>query len=274
MDSNIEFANYSVNGGNFSDLLPTVGIETFEWAPGTNNVVIFAIDKSGNNVTANFTFYVDNTSPLVTSSNPSQDKKGVSRDSAIRITFNELMDKKSFENAISIIPFINFTINWSADNLTLIITPIGNLSNVTTYTVTINTNATDIAGNPLGTDFVLKFTTGPSEEVSIWMLFIIIVATIIVIISLAIFTARRRGKTVEEEGDEEKDEFEDVGKEEDEGISGEKEEQTKENKELPSMKGEGQEKETEKEEGKELKEGNKEVKEEPEKIKGEEKKEQ
>jgi parallel beta-helix repeat protein len=255
-DSNIEFVNYSLNGGILSDLLSTMVIETIEWAPGPNTVEVFAVDKSGNNVTANFTFYVDNTPPYVTSSSPTQDKKGVSRDSAIRITFNELMDKTSFENAISIVPYVNFKINWNSDNLTLIITPIGNLSNVTTYTVTINVNVTDIAGNPLVSDFVLKFTTGPSEEFSIWMLFIIVVAAIIVIISLIMIVTRRRKKIADADEEEEgKEEFEDVRKEEGEEISEEKKEQVKEKekevsgeREEGTLKGEEQSKEKEEEE--------------------------
>ncbi len=224
-DLNIEFANYSINGGKFSDLFSSMGIETKDWAPGPNTIEVFALDKGGNNVTASFAFYVDNTSPQVTSSKPTQDKKGVSIDSTIEITFNELMDKTSFKNAITITPFVNFTLTWSSDNLTLIITPVGNLSNVTKYTVLITANATDIAGNPMVPDFVLRFTTGPSEEFPIWMMFIIIVATIIVIILLVMLVPRRRKKTAEAEEEEETDEFEDVGKEEGEEISGEEERQ-------------------------------------------------
>jgi hypothetical protein len=270
-DLNIEFVNYSVNGGNYSDLLSSMRIETIEWAPGPNIVEIFAMDKSSNNNTASFTFYVDNTPPQIASSNPSQEKKGVSRTSPIKITFNELMDKTSFENAITIVPYINFTINWSEDNLTLLIMPIGNLTKVTTYTFTINTNATDIAGNPLVADFVLKFTTGPSEEYSIWIMFIIVVAAIIVIISLLMFTARRRKKTAELEGEEEKDEFEDVGKEEGEEISEEGEEQTKGKEEDLLVKEEDQEKEPDNEKGQEV--GEEEVKEDLKEINGEVKKE-
>jgi parallel beta-helix repeat protein len=223
MELNIEFVNYSINGGNFSDLSSSMIIETIDWIAGYNTVEIFAIDKSENNVTANFTFYVDNTPPQIASSKPAQDKKGVPVDSTIEITFNELMEKASFGNAITIDPPINFTINWSADNLTLIITPIGNFSNVTKYIVIINANVTDIAGNPMVADFVLKFTTGPSEEFPIWMMFIIVVAVIIVIILLIMLIARRRKKIADVEKEEEEDEFKDVGKEEGEEISEEAE---------------------------------------------------
>lgn len=269
MDLNIAYANYSINNGNFSDLLSSMIIETMDWVAGYNSVEIFAIDKSGNNVTASFTFYVDNTPPQITSSKPDQDKKGVLVDSAIEITFNELMDKASFGNAITIDPHINFTIKWSADNLTLIITPIGNFSNVTKYTVTINTNATDIAGNPLAADFVLKFTTGPYEEFSIWMMFIIVVAAIIVIILLGMLVGRRRKKTADIEGEEEEDEFEDVGKEEGKDITehGEKEESVTEQKEKGEKASDGELKE-ENEGGEELPEEEAEQDKEPGKKKG------
>src|SRR5258708_3973769 len=54
------------------------------------------------------------------------------------------------------------TVNYTG--VTATCTPAGNLAPLTTYTATITSGATDLAGNALTTDYVWSFTTGAAPD--------------------------------------------------------------------------------------------------------------
>ncbi len=74
----------------------------------------------------------------------------------ITITFNETMQHSSVEESFSIVPYVEGNFSWM-DNI-LMFTPLI-LINDTTYTVTINEGAEDLAGNALLSQYQFSFTT-------------------------------------------------------------------------------------------------------------------
>lgn len=85
----------------------------------------------------------------------------VSVDTSIKITFSELMDTSSVENALSITPSIAGTNSWSSTTLTF--TPNSNLNYNTQYKVTISTSAKDLENEFLTSEFSWQFTTVATE---------------------------------------------------------------------------------------------------------------
>ncbi len=229
-DSHLAYARYSVNGGEFQNIIPSQKIDTTDWTEGQYNIEITAGDSIGNNISVIFVFTVDNTPPRIASSSPRNGDEGVARDTSITINFNEGMNRTSVRNALSISPTFYFITNWNSDNTTLTLIPMENLTNATTYTIVVNNSAKDLAGNTLAEDFILSFYTGSSDkEEQEWLSYVAVFTIILIIISL-ILLMRRRRKGISDEDDE--DEFE-VGKEaavgedkteDEEGIEGEEEE--------------------------------------------------
>jgi len=74
----------------------------------------------------------------------------------INVTFDEAMNPASVEDAFSIDPDVAGSFSWVGTTMTF--NP-DTLAYGTTYTVTIGTGATDLAGNPLGGAFNWDFTT-------------------------------------------------------------------------------------------------------------------
>lgn len=71
------------------------------------------------------------------------------------IHFSEPMDSSSITNSISISPFINLSFSASGNDLT--VTPVPSFSSNELYTLTISTNAKDLAGNSLSSSFIIQF---------------------------------------------------------------------------------------------------------------------
>ncbi len=121
-----------------------------------------AVDFSGGNplITSyiwNFTteVYVDIIPPTVVSSTPHGDSVPI--DTIIMVTFSEPMDNVSTEGSFIITPYVEGIFRW--ENLTLIFTSVDKLEFNTTYYVTIDIMAKDIAGNTIGLPFQFNFTT-------------------------------------------------------------------------------------------------------------------
>lgn len=202
-ESNLAYANYSVNGGENQSLMPSMEINTTGWYDGTYYIEVFCGDMVGNNASKSFVIHIDTINPRVSSSNPKNKDDGVLVESIITITFDELMDKLSVISALSISPAINNTTAWSLDNLTLIITPVANLTNDTTYTIIINTTAKDLAGNALEEDFVLTFSTSPGKkDDNPWLvlMFLALIILVVVIILLGIVYLRKKRESEEPKG--------------------------------------------------------------------------
>ncbi|MCD6569655.1 MAG: Ig-like domain-containing protein, partial [Deltaproteobacteria bacterium] len=75
----------------------------------------------------------------------------------ISVIFSEAMDHASVESAFDIDPYVSGTFSWSEN--TMIFTPDEDLTPDISYTVTIDTSAQDLAGNPLASPYSWSFTT-------------------------------------------------------------------------------------------------------------------
>jgi N-acetylneuraminic acid mutarotase len=123
-----------------------------------------ATDEAGNplenDYTWSFTTTVpDTTPPSVTSASPANGESGVAIDGSLSVTFSEDMD-------ITSITGDTFLLEDSGANSVIgvisngnIFTPYANLALNETYTATITTDATDLAGNPLAQAYSWSFTT-------------------------------------------------------------------------------------------------------------------
>ena len=121
-----------------------------------------AEDLAGNPLADDFTWDFttgaepDTTAPTVTGSTPTGTDVPVS--TTITVTFDEAMNEASVEGAFFIDdPSVTGTTSWAGNTMTF--TPDANLGYSTTYTVTIGTGATDLAGNPLAAEYIWDFTT-------------------------------------------------------------------------------------------------------------------
>jgi hypothetical protein len=113
----------------------------------------------------------DTTPPTITRVSPVSGATGVSSDALITITFSEAMDENSVRSAVSVSGFLsaNLSFSWNGAGTVLTITPAGgllynsgsnpSLTTARSYTVTLSTSATDVAGNRLANAYTSSFTT-------------------------------------------------------------------------------------------------------------------
>ena len=111
----------------------------------------------------------DVTPPVVSSQTlmPGDGATGVAVNSAISVTFNESMDPSTINTdtfIVSFNPIIEGTVSYDMETKTANFSPSSDLEAETTYTVTITTGVTDLAGNALEEDRVWTFTTGSSMD--------------------------------------------------------------------------------------------------------------
>ncbi|WP_455391927.1 Ig-like domain-containing protein [[Eubacterium] cellulosolvens] len=98
----------------------------------------------------------------IVSKTPAAGAVGVPIGTTLKVTFNKPMVKESVEGAFNISPAVEGTFTWSNDDKTLTFTPVENLPYITTYTITIGTEAIDKKfGLGLGTAAEWSFTTEP-----------------------------------------------------------------------------------------------------------------
>ncbi|UCE75212.1 MAG: Ig-like domain-containing protein [Methanomassiliicoccales archaeon] len=98
----------------------------------------------------------DATPPTVLSTTPSGNAQNVPITTSISITFSEEMDHLSVENAL-VTSFSYDTPTWDGNTITL--TPTSDLEYSSQYTITIDTEAMDLAENHLSQSFSFQFTT-------------------------------------------------------------------------------------------------------------------
>jgi hypothetical protein len=129
-----------------------------------------AKDLAGNPLANNFvsTFttgtVANTTAPTVTSINPANLQINVPLNSTVAATFSEAMNPLTITSATFTVTGpgntpVTGTLSYNAVTNTATFTPLNNLASNTTFTVTITTGATDLAGNPLASNFVSTFTT-------------------------------------------------------------------------------------------------------------------
>lgn len=102
----------------------------------------------------------DQTVPQVISTSPEDGANGISTRPGISIEFSEPMNQTSVFQALSISGGVNFSsATWTNNNQQVLLSLDGDLVTDTEYTVTIDTDAQDDAGNSLNQQYSFSFTT-------------------------------------------------------------------------------------------------------------------
>ena len=111
----------------------------------------------------------DTTAPLVSSIDPTDGATGVGTNQKIAITFDKGLDSATLTSTTFTLTgpgatAVAGTVTYSSIGNTAFFTPGTALAANTTYTATVTTGVTDLAGNAPGTDFVSTFTTGATTD--------------------------------------------------------------------------------------------------------------
>jgi hypothetical protein len=145
----------------------------------TATITTGVADLSGNMLAVNYVWSfttgaaLDTTAPTVTSTIPLNGANDVPINQAISATFSEAMDPLTLTNSTFLLTTasgnsVPATVAYDAINLIATLQPTTALAPGATYTVTVTTGATDLAGNPLGPGIVPNpwmFTTGTTVSV-------------------------------------------------------------------------------------------------------------
>jgi parallel beta-helix repeat protein len=201
-DHNLKSVNYNINNGEFIGLFDPYDIDITNWSEGLYIILIKAEDYDGNINEKWFKFIVDREIPTIVSCQPIENTKDVAVDTSIIVNFSEPMDCDSVEAAISIAPDIEHWFSWSDNNKTVIMHFSQPLDYDTTYQISIDNYAQDLAGQGLTKDYNYEFTTveNPKDK-GFLTLNVIIIFILIIIFIMAIFSIynKRRKKASEEE---------------------------------------------------------------------------
>ncbi len=127
---------------------------------GTHPLNVSACDAAGLCIWDNFTTYTtiegdDIIPPTITSKSP--DGADIPIDTMITVTFDETMNQSSTEAAFSINTTVSGTFIWNGNTMSF--DPDPDLNEETIYSVTISTQAEDLAGNALENPCTWEFTT-------------------------------------------------------------------------------------------------------------------
>ena len=105
----------------------------------------------------------DDAPPSVVSSYPANGATGIPTNTQIRVTFSEPMDTASAEAAFHIAPAVTGKFDWASDEV-MYWKPDTVLSVQTSYTFSVDTTATDVAGNRLQPAGPFQFFTGDTTS--------------------------------------------------------------------------------------------------------------
>ena len=125
---------------------------------GVYTVSLTVYESDGDSDTISKTDYITvtgGTSPTITEHSP--EGTSVPIDTTITVTFSKAMNTSSAKGAFSISPSVSGSFDWNGN--TMIFTPDSDLDYETTYTIIINTEAEDLAGNNLQSPYIWQFTT-------------------------------------------------------------------------------------------------------------------
>lgn len=119
-------------------------------------------DLAGNPLGAafswSFTVARDTTAPAVLSTAPADGASGVASTATISARFSEPMDPSTLAGALGVTGTAG-SVTWDAASLTATFTPAAPLAPGTTFTATVSTAATDLAGNALPAPVSWQFQT-------------------------------------------------------------------------------------------------------------------
>ena len=126
-------------------------------------------DLAGNHLASNYVWSFTTTAPViiaptVLSTSPASNASGVCPN-AVNATFSTAMDPATINTATFTVTVgglpVTGTISLDVTGTIATFTPLSNLA-TGTFTATITTGVTDLAGNALASDYVWSFTTGPA----------------------------------------------------------------------------------------------------------------
>jgi hypothetical protein len=123
-----------------------------------------AKDLASNPLTADYVWHwttsgTDLLAPTVTLQSPLNLATKVSVTSSAKVTFSEGMNPLTINSATFKVAGVTGLVAYDAINKTAIFTPTTNFANGITYTATVTSATTDLAGNHLTADYVWSFTT-------------------------------------------------------------------------------------------------------------------
>jgi len=101
----------------------------------------------------------DNLAPTVVSTSPVADATDVPVTTTVTATFSEAMDESTITTGSFTIAGVVGSVSYNAGTYTATFTPTINLAYETTYTASLSTAITDVAGNPLASAYSWSFTT-------------------------------------------------------------------------------------------------------------------
>jgi hypothetical protein len=111
---------------------------------------------------------VDTTPPTVILTSPSNAATGVSINSPISATFSEAMNGSTINNSTFTVSngsgYVSGSVNYDNSTHNVTFTPSQALSYQTSYTVTITTGVTDLAGNQMAASYSWTFVTGQAPD--------------------------------------------------------------------------------------------------------------
>ena len=130
-------------------------------------------DPAGNTYTLRHHWsFVTEGPPALASSAPGNGDGAVDPTSYLSLDFTRGMDPMSLKSAISISPSVPFEVRPDpAEPRRAVIAPSQLLAANTDYQLLVNTAATDIDGNQLARDEVVRFSTGPQRTLHHWIAF-------------------------------------------------------------------------------------------------------
>jgi hypothetical protein len=133
---------------------------------------------SGDLGTAPYITTVDNSisAPTVSGAHPENNAREVGVDTIINVAFDKDMNTCSVEAAFSMTPtgnaasVIDGAFSWNESNTVMTFSPTGLLAHETTYSVAVGSDAADVTGNTLESNYAFSFTTGayvaPSPQIA------------------------------------------------------------------------------------------------------------
>lgn len=126
-------------------------------------VRIVADDMLGNHLDFSWSFTVDLTAPWIIWTDPFDGEIDVPLDYDILIGFSEPMNPWWTKLAFEISPFMNGDFYWDNSTITMTFDPWGYYVPNTTYFVTIEILARDLAGNPIASNYTWSFTSEDTD---------------------------------------------------------------------------------------------------------------
>ena len=102
----------------------------------------------------------DFTAPAVDSTSPAADATDVLVDTVVTATFSEAMDESTITTGSFTIAGVSGSVSYNSGTYTATFNPDSNLAYDTTYTASLSTAITDVAGNPLAAEYTWSFTAG------------------------------------------------------------------------------------------------------------------